>query len=402
MMQKLRNALTLTALLLAPGLVSGPPAKAADVVAGATEVIAGTDVREMRSATGRRYQIFTARPAQPAPPEGYPVVYVLDANIMFGTMVDAARAFTRRPYGKPVLVIGIGYPVDLEAAKERAFDLTPSVTAQPAAGAGTGGAEAFLEFIERELKPDVAAKFAVDRGNETLFGHSYGGLFTLYALLNQPAAFDTFVAASPSIWYENRLLQKTTVRGRLGAKLQATQAVPRVLITAGEFEQKADPELPVMTRDRGSTPEMLAQRAQVDNAREFAAFLAGLPGVKSEFFLFAGEDHGSVIPGAISRAVRFALAPNALRPQPAPRLEPPGVAGGIPVPSSSQYLALDAQQRYDLRLRVRALPEAERKLWTQRFQTSLNAGLTYGQHRRLHEERVAMDETHGTSPPPED
>jgi hypothetical protein len=49
-----------------------------------------------------------------------------------------------------------------------------------------------------------------------------------------------------------------------------------------------------------------------------------------------------------------------------------------------------------------ALPDAERKLWTQRFQTVLNAGLAYDQHRRLHEERVTLDEAHGTRPPAED
>lgn len=393
-MHKLRGMGLLAAVLVAAGFEVLVPANAA-------EVITGTDVREMRSDAGRRYQIFTARPLQPAPAEGYAVIYVLDANIMFGTMVDAARSFARRPYGRPTLVVGIGYPPDLDPVKERSFDLTPSLTADPPADAGTGGAEDFLDFIERRLKPDIAARFPVDPANETLFGHSYGGLFTLYALVNEPAAFDNFVAASPSIWFEGRLLQKANVRGRLGPKLRATQAVPRVLITAGEFEQVADPSLPVPA-GRGATPEVLKERAQVDNGREFVAFLDALPGVAAEFVLFQGEDHGTVIPAAISRAVRFALTPNAVRPQPAPRLDPPGAPGGIPVPSAEAYLALDAQQRYALRLRVRALPDAERKAWTQQFQTALSAGLSYRQHRRLHEERVAMDEAHGTRPPPED
>ncbi len=264
-MHKLRGMGLLAAVLVAAGFEVLVPANAA-------EVITGTDVREMRSDAGRRYQIFTARPLQPAPAEGYAVIYVLDANIMFGTMVDAARSFARRPYGRPTLVVGIGYPPDLDPVKERSFDLTPSLTADPPADAGTGGAEDFLDFIERRLKPDIAARFPVDPANETLFGHSYGGLFTLYALVNEPAAFDNFVAASPSIWFEGRLLQKANVRGRLGPKLRATQAVPRVLITAGEFEQVADPSLPVPA-GRGATPEVLKERAQVDNGREFVAFL---------------------------------------------------------------------------------------------------------------------------------
>jgi predicted alpha/beta superfamily hydrolase len=318
---------------------------------------------------------------------------------MFGTMVDAVRSFARRPYGRPTLVVGIGYPADLDPAKERALDLTPSISADPPAG--TGGAEDFLRFIQRELKPSIEARFAVNRSQQTLFGHSYGGLFTLYTLINDPAAFNAFVAASPSIWFEDRMLQKPNVRGRLGPKLRATQSVPRVLVTAGEYEQAADPGLPPR-EDRGTSREASRRRAQVDNAREFVAFLQGVPGVVAEFFLFPGEDHGTVIPGAISRAVRFAMTPDPALPPAAPRIEPPGAPGGIAVPSAEEYLAFDAKQRYELRLRVRALPEAARKLWLEKFKLVLDAGLTYRQNRRLHEERVAMDATHGTRPMPGD
>jgi hypothetical protein len=52
-------------------------------------------------------------------------------------------------------------------------------------------------------------------------------------------------------------------------------------------------------------------------------------------------------------------------------------------------------------MRVRKLPEQQRMAWNQQFQYSLNAGLTYLQHRKLHEERQEMDQKHGTQPPPE-
>lgn len=383
------------------GVLASAPVSAAAAAAppAVAEVLVATDVREMRSrSNGRRYQIFTARPLQPAPPEGYAVVYVLDANIMFGTMVDTARSFSRRPYGRPTLVIGIGYPADLDAQRERAVDLTPSVSADPPADGSTGGAEGFLAFLREELKPDIEARFAIDRSNRTLFGHSYGGLFTLYALVNDPALFDHYVAASPSIWFADRMMQKQNVRGRLAAKLRATQAVPRVLITVGEYEQTPDPSLPP-GRSGGRPPaDVLKERAQVDNAREFAAFLSATPGVAVESVLFPNEDHGTVIPASISRGVRFAMTANPPRPQPAPRTESPTSVGGIAIPAVDEYLALSAQQRYELRVRVRALPEEQFKAWTRQFQDSLSAGLTYGQHRRLHEERQAMDSAHGTKP----
>lgn len=368
--------------------------------AHAGEVLPKTEVREMvGKENGRRYQIFTAQANKPQPPEGYAVVYVLDANIMFGTMVDAVRLAERRPTGRATLVIGIGYPEDLQFNAERAVDLSPSVAVTPPAG--RGGAEAFLKFIQNELKPDIASRFKIDTTRETLFGHSYGGLFTLYTLVNAPGLFDNFIAASPSIWYEDRMIRKATVLGRLEPKLQTQQVTPRVLITVGEFEQAADPDYP-STPGQGSNLQTLMERRQVDNARELVDYLGTLQGIQSQFALLQGEDHGSVVPVAITRGVRFALAPNVTPPAPAARIvslgKPPG---GIKVPTAEEYLRLTPEQRYKLRLRTRKLPEKERIAWTQQFQYSLNAGLTYGQHRWLHEEREAMDRQHGTSPPPE-
>jgi predicted alpha/beta superfamily hydrolase len=348
---------------------------------------------------GRRYQIYTALPTKPQPAEGYAVVYVLDANIMFATMVDTVRASERRPTGRGTVVIGIGYPEDLKANAERQIDLTPSVSTTPKAG--TGGAEAFLRFIENELKPDVESRFKIDSTSETLFGHSYGGLFTLYALINSPGLVDNFVAASPSIWFENRMMQKENVRGRLEPKLQTQQVTPRVLITVGEYEQVADPDFPAV-QGQGANADILKERQQVDNAREFADYLSKLDGIEAKFVLFPGEDHGTVIPGAISRGIRFALAPTVKAPAPAAKVVSTGKPpGGIKVPTAEEYLKLTADQRYKLRMRIRNLPEQKRMAWNQQFQFSLNSGLTYWQHRQLHEERQAMDEQHGTKPPPE-
>ena len=39
----------------------------------------------------------------------------------------------------------------------------------------------------------------VDPSRRTLWGHSFGGLFTLYALLARPGSFARYAAISPSI-----------------------------------------------------------------------------------------------------------------------------------------------------------------------------------------------------------
>src|SRR3546814_19712655 len=49
----------------------------------------------------------------------------------------------------------------------------------------SGGADDFLAFIEHELKPLIAQRYPVDARRQILFGHSYGGLFTLYTLFTK-------------------------------------------------------------------------------------------------------------------------------------------------------------------------------------------------------------------------
>ncbi len=46
----------------------------------------------------REYRIYVAWPAEEPPPDGYPVLYILDANAVFGTVVEAIRL--RSSYSK--------------------------------------------------------------------------------------------------------------------------------------------------------------------------------------------------------------------------------------------------------------------------------------------------------------
>jgi len=377
---------------LASTLVSSSAAAQPTATTESAPALANSASWEMKSDNGRRYQIFAAWPSSPPLADGYPVFYVLDANIMFGTMVDTVRALSRRPGGQHALVIGVGYPADLEAGRERAFDLTPRLGSPAPVMAGTGGGEAFLKFIDRELKPDIARRYKIDPARESIFGHSFGGLFVLYSLVNNPGLFDDYIAASPSIWFENRLIAKGNVRKRLSAKLDSTGATPRVLVTVGEYEQAADIDFPPP-----SLPGLL-DRKQVENAQEFAQFLGPLNGVDARFELIAKEDHGTVIPVAISRATRFVFARGSN--QVIATAKPVSFVNrtGVPIPDAATYQKMSPQDRYELRLRSRKLPDAQQKAWVAEFDRVLSAGLTYGEHRQLAEEREAMGKARNEAP----
>ncbi|MDO4696622.1 MAG: alpha/beta hydrolase-fold protein [Neisseria sp.] len=157
--------------------------------------------------TGSAYRIQIARFGM-QPPEGYPVLYILDGDACFPTAILMAHQAMNLPDGQnhtPVLPVGIGYPsgkfFDLP---RRAADYTPPFAASAQQQVVTGGAEAFARFIDEELKQVVGRSVAVNPEQEALFGHSFGGLFGIYSLLTRPERFRHYFISSPSIWWQNR------------------------------------------------------------------------------------------------------------------------------------------------------------------------------------------------------
>ncbi|WLV24584.1 alpha/beta hydrolase-fold protein [Aciduricibacillus chroicocephali] len=162
-----------------------------------------TEQWEMESETGRLYRISMFVPNAPIPEEGFPVMYVLDGNAIFSSVVEAARLQSyASEAAEPAVIVGIGYPTDEPYDyAARSWDYTSADSKK-----GAGGADAFLYFLERDLKPSVESKTSINIGKAGLFGHGLGGLFTLYALLHKPELFDTYIAGSPEIGRDNRHL----------------------------------------------------------------------------------------------------------------------------------------------------------------------------------------------------
>jgi hypothetical protein len=70
----------------------------------------------------------------------------------------------------------------------------------------TGGAERFLQFLGTQVIPFVDSRFRTNQSRRVLCGHSLGGLFVLYALFARPQTFSGYIAASPSLFYADRIL----------------------------------------------------------------------------------------------------------------------------------------------------------------------------------------------------
>jgi predicted alpha/beta superfamily hydrolase len=70
----------------------------------------------------------------------------------------------------------------------------------------------FYTYLTKELLPEIDSQYRTDKNNRALLGHSFGGYFVLYGLLNQLQRktndFKTFVSASPTVWYNNFYLNQ--------------------------------------------------------------------------------------------------------------------------------------------------------------------------------------------------
>jgi predicted alpha/beta superfamily hydrolase len=280
------------------------PVDKADPPAWSPVLIPATQKLDVRATgSGHRYRIFLSVPPGPVPPQGHPVLYVLDGNAAFPVAAFLSRGAARRTevtgLSAPV-VVGIGYPGDSDFhVPERRRDYTVGAS-QAGATATEGRADAFLDFIERDLKPRITAQYRIDPARQALFGHSFGGLLVLHALFTRPHSFSTYLASSPSIWWND----KQVLQGLPALQQRSAQPRPRVQVSVGALEDEPP---------KGKyTPEMLAwhaARPMVSEARSVATRLRGLPGWADRvvYHEFAGEEHGPVWLPALSRGMQYFL-----------------------------------------------------------------------------------------------
>lgn len=131
----------------------------------------------------------------------YPVIYVLDASQHFYVITGMLKQLI--PWQIPnSIVVGI-------TNTDRTRDFTPTnVPFQRGHESETsGGASNFMKFINEELKPFINNKYPTE-SNNTIIGHSTGGLFVLYSFLHHENSFDNYLAIDPSLWWDKEHLVK--------------------------------------------------------------------------------------------------------------------------------------------------------------------------------------------------
>ena len=174
--------------------------------------------------TGNDYQLYMSFPRGYSTKDtiSYPILYILDGIRDF----EFFKSEQRKLFGKieDIIIVGISSGLDYKnGAIDRTLDYTTSVDTikdrkmeknydLPKDTKKTGGASEFLECLKTEITPFLDKHYKTDT-NRGITGHSYGGLFTAYVLINSDGFFTRFGINSPSLyWMNEELLDKAVLQ----------------------------------------------------------------------------------------------------------------------------------------------------------------------------------------------
>ncbi|MFV5343042.1 alpha/beta hydrolase-fold protein [Acinetobacter oleivorans] len=244
--------------------------------------------------TGHDYLIQIYKPPVAPPQHGYPVLYILDGNATFPSAANIAQSIgagSAKLGLDPLMIVAVGYPQQKTFdVQKRAYDYTPKPSAEFQAQGKYkyGGADKFINFLNDELKPEIAKQFPVNSQQQSLYGHSFGGLLVLYHFFQKPDAFQRYFAASPSLWFDQGMLFQQLNHWQS----QKQSNSPMLLTTVGTHEQGGP-------------------RTQLDNKFNETDFFKALENKRSDQFTYwhfynPAEQHITNLYASLPKALMFA------------------------------------------------------------------------------------------------
>lgn len=248
-----------------------------------------TEVIHLESeSNGVAYKLYVSYPRDINESDhDYPLIVSLDADYSFAIVRNIVEHLSDRRDTPPMVIVSIGYAGSTTMKTyrmNRSRDYTPLF--DPDDGYGpvfqehSGGAPAFLAFIRDEVLPLMNARYRAG-GKRALVGHSYGGLFASWAMLEEPELFDGYIVVSPSLWYHDGWIFKQETE----AFAERTRLDATAYFAVGDFEG-------------GSMVPDLERYAGRLEARKLDGFR-----IRGE--VLSDETHNSVFPRAVSNGIRM-------------------------------------------------------------------------------------------------
>lgn len=208
---------------------------AATVALAAEPIIIGERVTITSKVMGEERTLLVSTPPDYARNQDrYPVLYMTDGDAHLTHTRGTVDFLVRNGLMSDVIIVGV-------TNTNRTRDLTPT-HAFRVADDGTrteivdsGGAGKFLSFFADELIPYVDEHYRTVP-YRIFSGHSYGGLFSLVALVSRPELFQAFIAASPSLNFDDDYPLRT-----LEAFFKDRKELRRTLFVTMANEEAGDP-----------------------------------------------------------------------------------------------------------------------------------------------------------------
>lgn len=149
----------------------------------------------------RRINVYTP-PGYERSNSRYPVIYMPDGGVDedFPHVTADIDAAIRAGEMRPVIVAGI-------ENTERRRDMTgpTQVESDRKIAIHVGGSASFRAFLRDELMPVIRKRFR-GNGETAIIGESLAGLFIVETFFEDPKLFGTYIALSPSLWWNDQAL----------------------------------------------------------------------------------------------------------------------------------------------------------------------------------------------------
>ncbi len=265
--------------------------------------LSNTEVHQLPShSNGRHYEVWVDLPAgyldaatdktSKTPPR-YPVLFVTDANYAFPLI----RSIRNRlgAGGQNIadfVLVGLSYAKGETPKDSRNFDYTPTNASNKVNANGRkayGGAALYADYLRQQVIPFVLKRYRVDPKQKFFVGHSYGGLLGAHILLTRPDTFNHYILSSPSLWFDQGYMlqqakQYQAAQGNFSARVQLYAAEYEQIKTGARYARNVS-----IVADMHQFERILRQH---QDAR-----------LHIESLVIADEDHLSVFPSMISRAL---------------------------------------------------------------------------------------------------
>lgn len=133
-------------------------------------------------------------------------VYYGDQSLKSGKiMEEIIEKYKAQLSDRHYVFVGIAHFGEYRPRRRRDF-IPPSVESQngyEGISANYGQADSFYYFLVDKIRPFAENKFSSTNIQRSWIGHSLGGLFASYLLLNGDSLFTDLYALSPALWIDD-------------------------------------------------------------------------------------------------------------------------------------------------------------------------------------------------------